>query len=372
MLPTGSDPNRRITDVLPSLLGSLVQSDKARPEGAPNAAVLIVVDGLGWTNLLSRKAHARVLTRLKRTRLETVIPSTTGAALTSLLTGEIPGAHGLFGYRQLDPEANRLRSTLTDWDNLGDIRNWMRARPLTEQADVAGLNPVAIGRSTHAHSGLTRALLRGAEYRGADTIAERFTVALRLLREGNSRFFYVYIDELDRAGHVYGWQSAEWLHALEELDAQVAHFAERLPSGVRCLLTADHGMVDVPPERHRFMDAQPELLEGVRFIGGEPRFRHLYLEAGTDAGHRDRLAQAWRHAESQFARVLTREEALSEGLFGNVDTTLANRVGDVLVAAQKLAAYYTSTPEDEASRRMIGQHGGISEDERWVPLVEIS
>lgn len=371
MLPMAPDSDRSLAAVLPRLLASFGDDAHHVAGSSSRRVVLIVVDGLGWTNLKQRRANARFLAKCQAQRLQTVVPSTTGAALTSLLTGVLPGRHGLLGYRQLDTETGRVLSTLTDWDEIADPQRWMRAKPLTLTAQEMGLRPVVIGRPAHERSGLTKALLAGAQFRAGTDIAARFEELAALLRIGETRFHYLYIDELDRAGHQFGWQSDQWEHALEELDAQLARFAAQLTSDVECVLTADHGIIDVPSHRHVLMDEHPGLLDGVWKIGGEPRFRHLYLKSDNSKRDAQRLAHAWREREGERSFIATRTEAIESELFGELAPGLSDRIGDVVVAARKNVAYYTSSAEDLASRRMVGQHGGISDDELIVPLVSV-
>lgn len=378
MVSSAAEPGRRLADVFPSLLNALDVEGQFGSESSSihhsfnrvEAAVLVLVDGLGWSNLLQRKAHARYLMTQPRERIETVRPSTTGAALTSLLTGALPGEHGLIGYRIRDEASNTLRGTLTDWDDVTSDSGWLRAAPLMQAAATNNLNPVAIGRPAHANSGLTRALLKGARYRSAATIEDRFLAAAEEINSGGARLVYLYVDELDRAGHLHGWQNGAWADALEELDSQIAKLVSTLPSNAGCILTADHGMVDVPQHRHFLMDSEPGLLEGVQLIGGEPRLRYLYLESPSEHS-RSNLAQMWRDSQAGMARVYTREEALNSGLFGHVDTVVAQRIGDLVIAATANVAYYTSAESDVQSRQMVGQHGSTSEDELGVPLIRL-
>jgi hypothetical protein len=121
-------------------------------------------------------------------------------------------------------------------------------------------------------------------------------------------------------------------------------------------------MVDVPASAHVIVP--PELLAGVRHVGGEPRCLQLYLEPGTDP---DAVAALWRDREGARAWVATRDEAIDAGWFGEVDTAVRPRIGDVLVAARKKYAFY-SDPDDSA-RRMIGQHGSLTADELTIPLL---
>lgn len=371
MLPMAPDSDRSLAAVLPRLLASFGDDAHHGAGSSSRRVVLIVVDGLGWTNLKQRRANARFLAKCAAQRLQTVVPTTTGAALTSLLTGVVPGRHGLLGYRQLDVETGRVLSTLTDWDEIADPQRWMRAKPLTLTAQEMGLRPVVIGRPAHERSGLTKALLAGAQFRTGTDIAARFEELTALLRIGETRFHYLYIDELDRAGHQFGWQSDQWEHALEELDAQLARFAAQLTSDVECVLTADHGIIDVPSHRHVLMDEQPGLLDGVWKIGGEPRFRHLYLKRDDSKRDAQRLADAWREREGERSFIATRTEVIECEWFGELAPGLSDRIGDVVVAARKHVAYYTSRAEDLASRRMVGQHGGISDQELIVPLVSV-
>ena len=376
MLPRGSEPGRRFAAVLPSLMESLgYSSGYADHSGAQlvdfkpaQIAVLIVVDGLGWSNLSQRSAHARFLWSQPKQRIETVRPSTTGAALTTLLTGELPGEHGLVGYRIRDRGSNRFRSTLNDWDGILDMRSWQRAEPLMSRARDLGMNPVAIGRKAHESSGLTRAILHGASYVGAQSIEERMYQAARYVHSEKSQLIYVYIDELDRAGHVHGWQSDQWLAQLEEVDLQVRQFVEALPKTVGCVLTADHGMVDVPFHKQVLMDEHPPLLSGVAHIAGEPRMRYLYL-AEPSAANTASLVETWREKEQKRANVWSREEVIATGIFGNVAEEVFDRIGDVVIAAKGGSAYYTSALSDAQSRQMVGQHGGVSDDELGIPLI---
>lgn len=386
MLPTAADNGARLAAILPSGLAALAKglgsdpyaalADATGPGEAPDyfdidpskipgvrSLVMIVVDGLGHANLRARKGHAPTLSRLPQRRIETVAPSTTGAALTTLTTGQLPGAHGLVGYKIRHPELG-LVTTLRDWGGIPDRRSWQLATPLFAQAARLGARAVTIGRPAHASGGLTEAILTGAEYLDAPRIEDRFAQASRVLRAGDPAMIYLYVDELDRAAHEHGAQSAEWVRRLEQLDGALDGFFRSLPGNVGVVLTADHGIVDVAPHQQVLLDGDPELMAGVEEIGGEPRFRSLYLTEGADA---EALAAKWASAEGDRAWVFTREEAVAANMFGRVAPGVSERLGDVLIAARKQVAYYSSD-DTLSARAMVGQHGSFSEDERGVPL----
>ena len=375
MLPTPTDNGARLAAILPTALASMasgagedpagVLDRRPVPHGLPSvrSVVVLVVDGLGHANLRASAGHARTLASLPSRRIETVIPSTTGAALTTLTTGRLPGEHGLIGYRIRHPELG-LVTTLKDWQGIEPGSGWQRAEPLFGRAARIGARAVAIGRPAHASGGLTEAILAGAEYHGGQTIAERFSIASRLLRSGDPLLAYLYVDELDKVAHSDGWQSAKWLQRLEQLDAALDDLLRTLPGDVGVVVTADHGMVDVAPERRLLLDDGSVPLDEVEAIGGEPRMRSLYLRDGADASA---VAAAVQGALRKSAWVGTREEAIAANWFGPVAPQVAPRLGEVLVAARGQAAFMLGS-DSAAVLGMVGQHGSISDEERGVPL----
>ena len=386
MLPITTDNGARLAAILPTGLTALarglgsdggsaltaalgidhaVHGDAARTVAADLPAirsfVMIVVDGLGASNLRASKSYARTLTALAPKRIETVIPSTTGAALTTLVTGRLPAEHGLVGYAIRHPHLG-IVNTLKGWSGITDPGAWQQATPLFTQAAAIGARAVAIGRPAHAGGGLTASILAGAEYLGGQTMADRFAITSRLLGRGEPILAYLYIDELDRVAHSDGWQSPLWQRRLEDLDAELAAFLRTLPADVGVVLTADHGMVDVAPDHYLLLpDAS---LEGVTAIGGEARHRSLYLEDPAAAA--EHAAQVARLLGKQ-AWVGTRDEAVAAEWFGGrLRPEIADRLGDVLIVARGSYAFLSETETDVSE--MVGQHGGISDEERGVPL----
>ena len=371
MLPTRNSESPRLADVLQSSLAAL--SGTTNPLGLPAATgtVVVLVDGLGSGVLRSRIGHARFLAThfTKRDVIDGVFPSTTAAAIATLTTGEDPGTHGLVGYAVRDAAGDRMVNQLTGWDAGMDPARWQRVPTIFERARDAGVPAYSIGPERYADSGFTQAVLRGAQYIAAASIEQRFAAARRILDTRPGALIYLYVPELDQIAHAKGWESDKWLAQLEALDAATAHFASEMEPGEGMLLTADHGVLDVPATKHVLFDTAPQLVAGVRHIGGEPRCLQLYLEPDAKAGEADALAAVWRSVERDRAWVATRAEAIEAGWFGDVHPSIADRIGDVIVAARKKVVYYDSRIVNTAPRKMIGQHGSLSEDETRIPLL---
>lgn len=374
MLPTLTPGAPTLADVLPSCLAALDGGENTL--GLPRAerVLLVLVDGLGSSALKARAGHARHLLAGtgKRDVLQSGFPSTTAAALASLMTGAAPGQHGLVGYSTLVPAAGRVLNQLSGWSDAEmPPATWQRLPTLFERAAAAdpALAVSAVGTAKYATSGLTRAILRGSDYVAAKTIPDRFAAARRLLDEGGRRLVYLYVPELDQLGHAHGWESDRWLAALELLDAEYGRMLTGLRPGEASLLTADHGVVDVPPSGHVLFGEIPELMAGVRHVGGDPRCVQLYLDPDATPADRERLAAVWQEREGSRAWIATREDAIAAGWFGEVHAEVRPRLGDVLVVARKLVAYYDGRGPDTSAQKMVGQHGSFTHEEIAVPLL---
>ena len=363
MLPAAKSHRFSLADVLPNCLEALAGRTGRLGLAPVTHAVVLVADGLGRTALEAHRGHARTLaSRLDvDPPISAVFPTTTASALATLTTGTAPGQHGMVGYRVLDSAHDRMVNQLTGLEEL-DPAAWQRMPTLFETSAAAGVRAVAIGAPRHRESGFTAAVLRGAHYYGAAENAERFARARHELASPGPTLMYLYVSELDVEAHARGLASPRWVAALEALDAEVATLVAALGPRQGLLATADHGMVDVPADAQVIIP--PELLAGVRHVGGEPRCLQLYLEEGANP---DVVAGLWRERESARAWVATREEAIAAGWFGTVDPIVLPRIGDVLVAARKDFAYYADP--DDTARRMIGQHGSLTRDETEIPLL---
>ncbi|MDQ4212700.1 alkaline phosphatase family protein [Microbacterium capsulatum] len=365
MLPAIPPSSRSITGVAHDLLGSLAGTGEALPP--VRSAILAVVDGLGAIQLRGHAGHARRLSAAmtKRDVLSSVFPSTTASALTSLLTGADPGRHGLVGYRVRDPQRGVLVNQLSGWEEAGvDASAWQAEPTVFERTIAQGRPAFAVGLPEYAHSGFSAATLRGAEFHSARSAADRVALAVALAEEHEGALIYCYLPEADKAGHKHGVASADWVAALEDVDAAMP---SSLPAGVGMLVTADHGMVDVPKTRHLIVDENSPMQRGVSAIAGEPRMLHVYLEEPERV---DEVAAEWIRGTEGAADVLTRDQAVRGGLFGTeVTADAAARAGDLIVPARGVWALYDGAADDQRSQGMIGQHGSLTPEELRVPLL---
>ena len=367
MLPAAKPDAPSLADVLESCLASVQSTPAVIPLPAVDRAIVVLIDGLGAEALAARSGHARTLASAQTSKAAIVsgFPSTTASAITSLTTGLRAGQHGIVGYSALDPEGDRVVNQLTGWGGQVDPHEWQPHPTLFEQAVSVGLAAAAIGPERYRDSGFTRVALRGADYLAGSTVDDRVSRAIEWLGRSGPGIAYLYIPELDVAAHAKGWMSGEWTAALETADSALRRLAASLGPRDGMLVTADHGIVDVPHHAHILVDAAPELLEGVRHIAGEPRCLQLHLDPTADA---DAVLSRWSDSESSRSWVASRDEVIGSGWYGPVADAVLPRMGDIYVAARKSVAYYDSRTAGSA-RNMIGQHGSFTQPEVRVPLL---
>ncbi len=358
-----------LASVLPSVLTALGSPRYAGrpvlPFPAARRAVVVLVDGLGYELVRRRGGHAPFLRRTLATahRLSCGFPSTTATSMGSFGTGLAPGTHGLVGFEVLVPESDRILNELS-WQDGPRPETWQPNPTVFEAAEADGIAVTRVGPASFDGSGLTRAALRGGSFAAATGLEEGVNVALAAVRRAPRALVYLYWGQLDTTGHQHGCSSWQWGLELERIDAELARLVDGVPGDTAVYVTGDHGMVDVGFDCRVDVAAEPDLLAGVRHVGGEPRSVQLYCAPGA-AGD---VAEAWRERVAGLAEVLTRDEALEAGWFGPVRADVAQRIGDVLVNCTGELALVDSVRMRPAALSLLGLHGSVTDDETAVPL----
>jgi hypothetical protein len=354
-----------LADVLPSVLGALGVPGEVDVLGLPPArrCCVILIDGLGWNLLRANPSAAPFLHSLDGRPITCGVPSTTATSLTSFGTGLPPGRHGVVGYSSRIPGTTAGLLNSLKWDKSVDARSYQPYSTIFERAAAAGVVATVLGKREFRGSGLTTVGLRSPNYEPAETLGERVACAAAAL-EALPSLVYVYDSDLDFTGHQRGCGSVAWRYQLVLLDRFAEELYDALPGETAFVLTADHGMVDVPFENRIDVDDVRALREGVDLVAGEARFRHVYAKPGAA----EDVAAAWRGTLGGWADVRTREQALAAGWFGAVDGRVHERIGDVVAAVngphaiERRSAFPIET-------KLVGLHGAMTADEMLIPLL---
>lgn len=361
MIPS---PAASIDQVLPSVAAALGLEGFADALQLPAASryVVMVVDGLGETLLREHADVAPFLSSLPAVAdVVSNVPSTTATSLTSLGTGLMPGVHGMVGYTARNPATGRRMNSLK-WDDGVDPTVWQPHPTVLEQVQRAGIPAAAINESRFERSGLTLCSQRGVPFHGISSTWQRLDVVLDVIESAPRGLVYAYESRLDHTGHGKGCTSQEWRDMLATIDADLRQMSESFDDDTALLVTADHGMIDLPLENRFDLDEHPQLRDDVVLLAGEARFRHLYTRPGASCD----VAARW--AAALGDRAIVRTQADAEEWFGPIDPQVRGRIGDVVVAALGDFAVFSS--QDFAiEMKMIGFHGSVTDAEMRIPVL---
>ena len=359
----GSDS---LADLLPSI-GAQMGMRGTNRLGLPQAQryLVLLIDGLGAAQLAAHAELAPFLAGLPQQVISSGVPSTTATSITSLGTGLVPGAHGIAGYSFWHEPTKAVLNALR-WSQ--DVSGLDVQPQLTyfERLADAGITVSAIAPAAFAKTGLTTVALRGASFWPVDDESDldrRAELAASAATAGERSVTYCYERRLDHTGHGAGVNSDAWRASLAAVDRLASTLRARVPGDVRLVITADHGMVDVPADTRLIVEDEPELLRGVDALAGEGRLRHLKVAASAV----DEVAERWRQRLGERAWVRTRVEAEAEDWFGLMSPRLSDRFGDVIVAMADDSAILTRRHAGELG--LIGMHGSLTPAEVQIPLL---
>lgn len=349
---------------------ALLPADRVRSH---RQVLLLVIDGLGL-NYLRAHPQAACLNQHLVGGITSVFPPTTATAITTFLTGDAPQQHGLTGWHMYFRELGSVLAVLPGRARYGgsslseagiDALELFRHRPFADRIAIPAhiLSPAFIAESdfNRAHQG--RAGL--VAYRDLNDMLHR---CKELLSSPGAKYLYAYWPELDSLGHRLGiWSDTARAHLLE-LDRAFEQLLDAIQgTDTLVVVCADHGQIDAPPDRRIDLGDHPVPADCLVLpLCGESRAPYCYLRPGREATFDDYVQQEW----SAVAECLPSADLIGSGWFGQgmPHPRLIERIGDRVLVMKEDYLLKDWLPQ-EKRHQLIGVHGGLSDDELWVPLV---
>jgi hypothetical protein len=345
--------------------------------------VFVYFDAFGWTFLERHAEHplfARARSEGLLTQLTAQFPSTTTAQVTTVHSGLPVAEHGLYEWHVYEPSLDRLVTPLL-FSFAGDgIRGTLLGHidpdelfptdSVYARLAESGIRSTVVLPAAIAGSAPNIALLRGTDVLPFATAENGLAVAAEALA-GGAAYAHVYLDELDSLMHAVGTEDPAVAVVTRTILDDV-HQAT-LPAGTLVLLTADHGMSPVDPDRTTYVnELWPELAAQLETgADGKPlapagSCRDLFLHARDGGVEAVRTGLAERLAG--VADVVAVGELIEEGIFAEPSPRLSARLANVAVLPRHGEAVYWHEP-GRFAQHLHGQHGGLSPEEMEIPLV---
>jgi len=366
MLPSVPNSFGRLSEAY--LSAFLALDGKPNPLSLPTkqSYLVILVDGLGVANIKSAGGHAGFLNQKLSTSksLFSGFPTTTATSLASFATGKQSGEHAFIGYRVFDRELSKPINLLNDLGIEFPPRKYQDLQTISEQAAKAGKNVITVGPGEYEGSGFTQATMPASKYLAAKSLQERFDTARSEIAKPGT-LVYLYIPELDQLAHRFGCQSLNWLNTIEDLDSVLSAFIKSLPKSSGAILTADHGVIDVPQTSHIYLE-QYESMKDLAMIGGDPRVGFLYFDSGIDLVAKREALQA---DLTSIVDVVTVQDLVEAGWYKPLSESAKKVAPDLILLPKGNRVVYHRKFARVKSMSMIGQHGGMSKAEWEVPLL---
>lgn len=361
MMFTHSVPEQSITALACSLLkkydanpknSTLKMADRLL-ESAPRNVVLLLLDGLGLAILQRHLSPQSFLSRHMVSTLSSVFPPTTAAAATALESGLFPAQSGWLGWTVFWPP---LQENVALYPNTNE--SGQQAAP--DHIGHTNLGFASLVQQIQAHGTPAYALSEKGDIPVTDLTG--LSAGLRdITARPGPHFVYGYMNQPDALLHKEGCGALAVTHWLQEADRMLAKLTSHCPDTL-FLLTADHGFTDIAGLCLEDFPALASTL--VRPPSIEPRALNLFVKPTLEEDFRTQFA----HATQGTYRLYTRQQALTESLFGPgpYHPRLGSMLGDYIAVAQTPLTLF---PNRHYLESMVAGHGGGMAEEMSVPFI---
>ncbi|UCD05466.1 MAG: alkaline phosphatase family protein [candidate division WOR-3 bacterium] len=339
--------------------------------------VLLVIDGLGHEFFIQHVKKG-ILARLPCEKITSVFPPTTATAVTTFATGLAPQQHAITGWFMYLKELGSVVKILPFVPRHGCSAQGFTGDYMQR---ILGCEPISSKLNVGSYF-LYPHFLHGSAYRiatsrGAETIAyESLSDCLSKIAEvvksnRRKKFMYAYWSELDTICHSYGTRSPEAIKHFMELEQNINKLIRELRnSNTTVLITSDHGLIDTDAEDFINLNLHPELAATLTLpLCGEPRVAYCYVRPSRIRRFREYVSAKL----SPYCTLYRSQDLIKKNFFGlqEPNEKLLDRVGDYILI-MKGNYVVKDFIMGETTHILKANHGGVSKEEMYVPLVEIT
>jgi len=331
--------------------------------------LFMVLDGLGYNYLVNHGSGLWLRENLVSS-ISSVFPPSTGSAMTTFYTASAPISHGITGWyvylKKIGAVTRFLPYTtlVNDIPIEPDITSFIGSEAWLKKVERS----VFVAPNRIIHSPYSKFASKGSIRIGYQSLRQLFGKVRNLTTKSQKRqFVFVYYPDLDAIAHEKGIESQAALKELVLLDKNLEKLAQEVPDNVRIIITADHGLVDIHKESTVLLGNHPELKKMlIAPVCGDTRSCYFYIRPNKS----DNFQSYMKDNLSYACTVCKSSELVQRGWFGrgNPSKEFDGRVGDFVAIMKERYALLDRYPGQDYPD-LVGQHGGVSEQELLVPLI---
>lgn len=340
--------------------------------------VVFLIDGLGMINLkrIAKKRDLGILHKVEWLELTSTFPSTTAAAITTLMTGATPVEHGVIGYilyyKEFGVVAKAIEMTPVGGKRDSLLQMGMRPEKflpvptIFQRLTELGVKAFNATYSHFVNTGFNRMTADGARQKGFHGLSDMCNVVIETLKkEAPPLFMMVYWGLVDTMGHRYGADGDVYQReAYSVLNVISEEIYPHLPDGTALIVISDHGQIQTNWKEEVWWSHKDGIYRLLKVIPtGEQRMMYL---------HANDPKELKKYLETNYGdkcKILDAREALESGLLGTgkVYQPVWDRAGDfILIATGRNSFNFKYTGQEQS---LYGRHGGLSPEEMLVPLI---
>ena len=335
--------------------------------------ILIILDGLGYEFLQKYGKNSFLHQNLKG-KMTSVFPSTTASAITSFATGLAPQQHGLTGWFVYLEEIKRITAVLPLIVR-GEKKVMKISRKKTKEiynfksfSENINVPSYTITHKDYINSAYNKSIGKNSKGVPYKTLAGFF----RKIKEtafcnSKRKYIYAYWGGLDSACHKHGVESTEAKKHFRELDKRIQLLIKHLKN-TTVVITADHGLIDTKEENKIIrLENYPEMQSCLELpLSGDPRAAYCYV-------NKSKTRQFEFYVKKEFSKacwLYKSGDLIKKNYFGlqKPNKNLSKRVGNYTLI-MKDNYIIKDFVQGEEQKNFIGNHGGISREEMFVPLI---
>ncbi len=339
--------------------------------------IFVLLDGLGinLVRALSASDPQSFVAKHLKLEINATSPSTTACALNSVTTAQYPNRHGVAGWFTYLPEFGLSATMLPFQERFTSIPLTARGigidqvltlPPIVARIPKHTLTIVPALLSNTTFNNYTRA---GTEGFGYASIHQAIDHIIAHVRESpGPTYTHLYLPEIDTQAHHAGVESSRTLELVRRIDAELSRLHDALRgSDARIIVTADHGLIDVPKADQALLFAGDPLLEMLIVPPtGDARMPVFHVREGR----RQQFIEQFEHRFAERMILLSTDDVEQLELFGpgKFSAVARPRFGDFIGIAHRAATLSYHPPNKPVGEMYLAVHAGLSPQEMWIPM----
>ena len=335
---------------------TLYDIDKILEEYKPKNVVVILFDGMGSILIKKILGENSFLYRNMLKEISSVVPATTTASTTSMLTGLTPVEHGWLAWNLYFKKEDKIVTMFTNNIKDTDIKvfDYNIAKKYFPYETITD----SINKNGKYYSNIVSPF--GGDIYSENNIDEMFTKIENNLNKKEKNYIYAYYTNPDSIMHHTGTDSNETIECFKMINDKTESFSSKLKDTM-LIVIADHGHINCD---EILLEDYPDLynlLDGDTWI--EPRMCAFKIKNGVD----EEFKYLFNKYLGKYFVLKSKKEIIREKLFGigKDNKYFTSSLGDyhALAVSDKYLRYRRGCPIH------ISTHAGFTIDEMKVPLI---